>query len=297
MDAEVSGFGLNVNRHYERISNALRFVEQHMEFPVTLDYVAQQYGVSPFYFHRLFREISGETPGEYIRRLRLELGARHLAYSDVTIDTVSDLTGYESGAAFSRAFKRHFDASPGDWRDSFRNLAQSISRAENRKIVQHKPYCYRWVERVCVACVRRHGRLKETLKEAIGVLTNATCLPCETQEPPRYIVLIHDVPSITPDKRQRIDFGIVVKDNFIPRGPVYLRWICSGNYARFFTKESPDKIVSLCDYILTSWAVSARATLANIPLLLWYKNIDEPLSVEVNVPVMQRAKHNILSPH
>lgn len=69
-----------------------------------------------------FREVIGEPPMHYLTRLRMQLAVRRLSESRQSIATVADEVGYESSAAFQRAFKRCFGTPPGTWRS---NLARN----------------------------------------------------------------------------------------------------------------------------------------------------------------------------
>lgn len=62
------------------------------------------------------RMLPDQPPMQYLAHWRLQLAAQHLKPSDLPLKTIADRNGYESEAAFSRAFKRHFGLPPGDWR-------------------------------------------------------------------------------------------------------------------------------------------------------------------------------------
>lgn len=63
-----------------------------------------------------FRSLIGEPPMHYLTRLRMQLAARRLSESRASIDSVADEVGYDSSAAFQRAFKRCFGTPPAAWR-------------------------------------------------------------------------------------------------------------------------------------------------------------------------------------
>lgn len=63
-----------------------------------------------------FREIIGEPPMHYLTRLRMQCAARRLNESRLSIASVADEVGYDSSAAFQRAFKRCFGMPPAAWR-------------------------------------------------------------------------------------------------------------------------------------------------------------------------------------
>jgi AraC-like DNA-binding protein len=63
-----------------------------------------------------FASLVGESPMQYLTRWRLGLAARALRSGNDAISRVAERSGYETEAAFSRAFKREFGLSPSTWR-------------------------------------------------------------------------------------------------------------------------------------------------------------------------------------
>jgi AraC-like DNA-binding protein len=82
----------------------------------SVDSLAQQVGASRTVLADRFRHFLDQPPMQYLAHWRLQLAAQQLKSSDAPIKAIADRTGYESEAAFSRAFKRHFGLPPGDWR-------------------------------------------------------------------------------------------------------------------------------------------------------------------------------------
>ena len=82
----------------------------------SVDKLAQQVGVSRTVLAERFKHFLKQPPMQYLSQWRLQLAALHLKSSKLPIKTIADRSGYESEAAFSRAFKRYFGLPPGDWR-------------------------------------------------------------------------------------------------------------------------------------------------------------------------------------
>ena len=82
----------------------------------TVASLAQQAGVSRSVFAERFTRLLGESPLTYVARCRMQLGARLLETTDDTVLQVALHAGYESEAAFNRAFKREFDLPPARYR-------------------------------------------------------------------------------------------------------------------------------------------------------------------------------------
>lgn len=74
--------------------------------------LARRVGMSAFHFSRTFAAEIGETSAAYSRRIRLDHSINRMIYDPAPISEVAAAFGYESQAAFTRAFSRQFDASP-----------------------------------------------------------------------------------------------------------------------------------------------------------------------------------------
>jgi AraC family transcriptional regulator len=74
--------------------------------------LARAAALSPLYFHRVFRGMTGETPLELHRRLRMERAAHELMNGDAPITRVAFGAGYETHESFTRAFGEYYGAAP-----------------------------------------------------------------------------------------------------------------------------------------------------------------------------------------
>jgi AraC-like DNA-binding protein len=63
-----------------------------------------------------FTELIGEAPMRYLTGWRIQLAKHLISQAGLPIAEVADRVGYESEAAFNRAFKRHVGAPPAAWR-------------------------------------------------------------------------------------------------------------------------------------------------------------------------------------
>jgi AraC-like DNA-binding protein len=76
-------------------------------------------GYSPYHYHRLFKELFGETPWEYVSRLRFQEAKRLLCLSSLSVSDVCLDVGYESLASFSTAFSDRYGHPPTEFRRVF----------------------------------------------------------------------------------------------------------------------------------------------------------------------------------
>jgi AraC family transcriptional regulator len=78
-------------------------------------------GVHPVHLAREFRRHFRCTPGEYVRRLRVESAARALSHSDAPLAQIGLAAGFSHQAHFCRVFKRHTGMTPSEFRSALRS--------------------------------------------------------------------------------------------------------------------------------------------------------------------------------
>ncbi|EGY28201.1 Transcriptional regulator containing an amidase domain and an AraC-type DNA-binding HTH domain [Candidatus Regiella insecticola 5.15] len=92
--------------------NAVRFVYDHIDQPITLKDLAKSVDISVSSLKRLFIETTAKTPGAFIRRLRMESAFRSLQSQKDSILEVALSSGFEDQSSFARRFKETFGYSP-----------------------------------------------------------------------------------------------------------------------------------------------------------------------------------------
>ena len=97
-------------------------VQQNLDQDLDLQSLASKYGYSPFHFQRMFSHAMGETPKQYVDRLRLEKAAYKLQITDEPIFDVCLSVGFKNHETFTRAFRRYFGTSPRDCRKNAKVL-------------------------------------------------------------------------------------------------------------------------------------------------------------------------------
>lgn len=105
-----------VEEHAETIKDVMVYIRVHIHEPLNREILAEVAGFSVPHFHRVFTAHVGESAVSYVRRLRMERAGRKLRMGAVDITEVARAAGYESHAAFSKAFKQQFGFSPSEFR-------------------------------------------------------------------------------------------------------------------------------------------------------------------------------------
>lgn len=105
-----------LENHADCIEDVMRYIHQHISEPLNRETLAAVARFSVPHFHRVFTAHVGESAISYIRRLRLERAARKLRMGAVDITEVALAAGYDTHAAFGKAFKQQFGLSPSEFR-------------------------------------------------------------------------------------------------------------------------------------------------------------------------------------
>jgi AraC-like DNA-binding protein len=98
------------------VGRALAALHREPAFEWTLDLLAQEAGISRSALTEKFTRFIGQAPMTYLTEWRLELGAEALRSTSRSVQRVALESGYESEAAFNRAFKRRFSLPPARYR-------------------------------------------------------------------------------------------------------------------------------------------------------------------------------------
>jgi len=109
------------------VGRALGAIHREPAHAWTVASLAQRAGMSRTIFSERFTRLLGEAPLTYVARCRMQLGARLLETTDDTVLQVAMNAGYESEAAFNRAFKREFDLPPARYRSQRRAGRTAVS--------------------------------------------------------------------------------------------------------------------------------------------------------------------------
>lgn len=276
--------------YLESIQRVITHVTTHLDDALDLEMLAADACLSPYHFHRVFRGMVGETPMEFVRRLRLERAAWRLATTTVPVTTVAFDAGYEAHEAFTRAFRQHFGASPSEFRATPRahhHLAASCGVHFDPR--GHVP---RFVPRSTggsamhvdiethparrLATVRHlgpynqigraFGELGQRLGPAMGALA---------MHGAAMIALYHDDPDSVAPADLRADAAMVVPDEFeLPLGVTEQR-LPAGRYASTLHVGPYEQLGDVWQRFMGEWLPASGERVASSPAVETYLNNPE----------------------
>lgn len=219
----------------EKLMPSLVYVQTHLDGNLSLEQVAEVGGLSPFHYHRLFQETTGETLKQYTQRLRLERAAYQLKIRDDNILDVALNNGYQNHETFSRAFKRWFGVSPKQYRQSYGRILQTspANQPLNKWTSDYtlSAISVQTLAPVPLAFIRNLGaytavdvsRFDDLLHwaDTHGLYTGDNQL----------LGIGHDDPAITPTDKIRFDMCLTVPEPFLPDGNIGCQHLPGGTYA------------------------------------------------------------------
>jgi AraC-like DNA-binding protein len=98
------------------VARALSLMHAEITRDWSVDLLGRSVGVSRSVLAEKFARLIGMAPMQYLAKWRMQVAAQSLRETDASLGQVAVSVGYESEAAFSRAFKREFGTAPAAWR-------------------------------------------------------------------------------------------------------------------------------------------------------------------------------------
>lgn len=117
-------------RRQQPVRRVLCHLRMHLDKPVTLAELAAVAGFSTSHFSALFREATGDSVGNYIKRLRIARGCELLVTTALPIGVIAQMVGYDDPLYFSRQFRNVRGCSPSAFRT--RNGPTRAAEASSR---------------------------------------------------------------------------------------------------------------------------------------------------------------------
>ncbi len=100
----------------DQLKPVLEYVEAHFNQPLSLTQLADVIGMNPKYFCRFFRQVTGQTPMNYVNIYRTEQAAHMLCGSDMTVTEVGLECGFCDTSHFVKTFKKYQGITPKQFR-------------------------------------------------------------------------------------------------------------------------------------------------------------------------------------
>jgi AraC family transcriptional regulator len=251
----------SVNVYIRRVNRVIDYIRANLDGDLSLERLACVANFSKYYFHRIFKAITGETVSSYVGRLRVEKSAFMLLYNpNQSITSVAYDTGFSSPSVYSREFKSFYKLPPSKWRKINKsnickvndNLGKEIGKAEfyidfsnnkpiwRMKMTHHNTELnveVRKMPEIPIAYVRHHGAydpLDKKLFRSLFQSLMSWAAPLGLFNPPQtkaMTIFSGGHPETTAPNDLSVDVAISIEREVCTSGEVGLRSIPEGDYA------------------------------------------------------------------
>lgn len=279
------------SEYESRMHRVLEHIDKQLDQPLDLSTLAGLAHFSPFHFHRLFSAWMGETPGDYLRRRRIELAAmRLIAQPRVPVLHIALSVGFGSAEAFARAFRSRFGCPPSSWR---------AQQAERRRPDSNPGQVERKQGQASAAILANHGASRKHEPEAsmkvklidrqatdvvylrhLGPYGEPVSLFWQNTVYPWMLTngllgqvrygISHDDPGITAPEKCRYDACIEVPAQFVASGKAFKTTIAGGRYAVLGFKGPIAEVERAWTALLRDWLPSSGLQLDARPCFEHY---------------------------
>ena len=225
------------NEYIARINKAFDYIELNIGNQFTLQELAQVANFSKYHFNRIFYGVVGETPFQFITRVRIERAATLLlSPAKEPITEVAFKVGFKDISIFSRNFKNYFGVSASQYRKAKNdnsNLSQTDSKNQQRFKKPSTYFCFesktiKWkanmelnksveikdLPKMTVAYIRHIGPYKgdEKLFERLWNKLFTWAGPRNLIGSPDFksLIIYHDDPNVTVEDKLRMSVCITV---------------------------------------------------------------------------------------
>lgn len=265
------------------------YANYHRDFD--FDEMADAACFSRFHFHRLFRAISGETPGAFVRRIRLARAASMLRNDpSKSVTDVALSCGFSGSSAFARAFKESCGVSATEFRDArgeraealFASLRERLAGAESNECKtggkrgeesfplggylgdetdtargsMMKKFDYtvevKELPAMTVAYARHLGRYSG-IPEAFGRLERWALPRGHFTPEAKVLAIYHDDPEVTPEAKLRSSACVSVSAGTKAEGDIAIMEVPGGMFAVGHFEIGEGEFGEAWDALLGEW--------------------------------------------
>ena len=103
-----------------KIQMAIGYIQEHFAENLTVNVLAEHYGMSPNYFSSMFKKEMSRSAVNYITELRINQARELLYHSELSVGDISKKVGYEDSQYFFRVFKKYLGMTPLQYREESR---------------------------------------------------------------------------------------------------------------------------------------------------------------------------------
>ena len=266
----------NTASYRTKITNDLmHYIYNNIDSQINLDTLSEDFRLSKFHMHRIFKQEFNSNIYETIKSIRLQKAANLLITNKhSTISEISSICGYSSQTSFIRAFGARFSMSPKKWRQGgFMEYSNKIINNVPKELISNADYSklspiMKKMPSIVVYYIRHHG-YDEEIKNCWQKLQ--TFVLSNDIQSYSQIAIYHDNPIITPLKDCNYVACLAIKNtNNLSNISLPLFELNAGVYAEFSAQGYNDDILKLVQWIYHEWLPASGYETTNKPPYLVY---------------------------
>lgn len=262
-----------MNNYQEKITKVLAHIETNLGAKHQLEELAGMVYLSKYHFHRIMTAYLNESLGAYIIRLKMDTAAKLLCYSNQPMREIAFKVGYETPAAFTKAFKKRFQVSPSSFRANKNSrLASHPSPKQQTNFTLQQEVKFIPTINIVFDDFKGGYNLADINKTWQNFLTKAHKYQLIT-ESTHYFGISRDDPTITPVNKVRYAACISINtDQVLQEDEFVQQTIGGGKYLSVLFQGSYDQLGVVYQQIFKTIIQENVHTLRDEPIFDKYLN-------------------------
>ena len=270
---ETAALDWDARRVAPAIRAAMRLLELEQVDPPAIEDLAARVGLSPAHFSRAFATALGQTSAAYGRRIRLDHAASRMLFDPAPVGEVARLFGFDSQAAFNRAFRRQHRAAPRAFVAGLRRAGAGPGTppADPVVAVVERPAEPALARRFFGPDIAEHWRRFRAE------------LPAPLARARRQAGLLYDLPAVTPPHHRRYDCAIPIRPRkaidpaLVAEAGLDAIELPGGIHAEIPGCATPADVSAAISYLYGTWLPAHRGYAPEgDPMVHWCGEGDEP---------------------
>lgn len=250
----------SVKAYMRRINRVIDHIKANLDGDLSLDRLSDIANFSKYYFHRIFKVVTGENLNAYVRRLRVEKSAFMLLHNpSQSITSIAYDSGFSSPSVYSREFKSFYKLPPSKWRRIKKRNICKVEGNSGKEFVGHEIYIFfsktkpiwrkkltqkielnievREMPEIPIAYIRHHGvydPLDKNLMQSLFQKLMFWAVPLNLFNPPQtkaMTIFSGGHPDTTAPDNLSVDVAISTEGKVNATGEIGSRSIPQGKYA------------------------------------------------------------------
>jgi AraC family transcriptional regulator len=254
-----------------RLTRVSAYIHDHLDEELSLDVLARIACLSPYHWHRIYHAHFGETVAATVRRLRLQRAAADLAHTDRPILKVAERAGYDSQAAFTRAFCAAFCLPPARYREVGNHSVFKASTPQGVHVMYDVGITT--IAPKSLIAVEHRGSYM-AIGKSFDLLFTTLAHRNLIRPDLRMVGVYLDDPTSVPEAELRSQACVVVDEPMTVEAPLFSTHIQGGDHAVLKYKGPYGDMRAAYDWLYGQWLPSSGCDAADAPVFEHY--LDSP---------------------